>query len=143
MQSTGEMTKAFLAGGLVLLFVFTLVGQAAALICVEPPADLISWWPADGNAHDIIGGNNGTLQRGVSFSAAEVGQGFTFNSNSDGVTIPHNPNLNIQSPGFTADFWMRGSKNQPEDLATIFEKSHGGLAGDATGWSFQVSTSTG
>ncbi len=108
-----------------------------ALGIVTPPSGLVSWWPGDGHANDIVGGNNGTLLGGVSFSAAEVGQGFSFNSNSDGVTIPHNTNLDVQNPGFSADFWMSGIKNQPDPFqSTIFEKSHGFV--DFTGWAFQV-----
>ncbi len=29
--------------------------------CVALPSGLVSWWPGDGNAQDIIDGNNGTL----------------------------------------------------------------------------------
>jgi len=29
--------------------------------CISPPSGLVGWWPGDGNANDIIGGNNGTL----------------------------------------------------------------------------------
>src|SRR5207249_3535179 len=32
--------------------------------CAPPPAGLVSWWPGDGNADDIVGGNNGSLQNG-------------------------------------------------------------------------------
>src|SRR5439155_8470225 len=31
--------------------------------CVTPPSGMVSWWPGDGNANDIQGGNNGTLQK--------------------------------------------------------------------------------
>ncbi len=36
--------------------------------CLAPPAGLVSWWPADGDARDVIGGNNVTLTNGVSAS---------------------------------------------------------------------------
>jgi PKD repeat protein len=104
--------------------------------CLAPPSGLVSWWKGEGNANDLVGSNSGTLQGAASFSAAEVGQGFTFGSDGDGVTIPNSPSLDVQSPGFTADFWMRGTKNQPENLATVFEKSHGWV--DPTGWAFQI-----
>jgi hypothetical protein len=58
MKSTSEMTKVFLG---VLLSVFTLVGYTVAQVCVQSPAGLISWWPADGNVNDITDGNDGTL----------------------------------------------------------------------------------
>jgi concanavalin A-like lectin/glucanase superfamily protein len=109
--------------------------------CTPPPLEMISWWPGDGNARDIVDGNNGTLVGNTSFSPAEVGQGFSFNMDGDGVTIAHNSNLNPQCPGFSADFWMKGVKNQPQSDATLFEKSHGFV--DATGWAFQVGSSSG
>jgi hypothetical protein len=40
-------------------------------------------------------------------------------ANGDGAVIPHKNSLNPQSPGFTAGFWMKGFKNQPESLATM------------------------
>jgi len=111
--------------------------------CTPPPSNMVSWWPGDGSANDIQGGNNGTLQGGATFTAGKVGQAFSFSSDGDGVVIPHTNNLNLQSPGFTADFWMKGIKNQsdPDFLATIFEKSHGWV--DNTGWAFQVDTTNG
>jgi hypothetical protein len=105
---------------------------------------MVSWWPGDGNANDIRDGNNGVVQGGVSFPAARVGPGFTFDSDDDRVVIPHNANLNVQGTGFTADFWMRAIGNQPNDpggLAALLEKSHG--FADQTGWAFQVDIHTG
>src|SRR5260370_12481314 len=46
--------------------------------CAIPPGNLVSWWPGNGNAIDIQGGNNGTLKNGVTFNPGEVGQAFHF-----------------------------------------------------------------
>lgn len=115
--------------------------SAPACAGVAPPTSMVAWYPGDGNAQDIQGGNNGTPQGTLAFPAAKVAQGFGFDSDDDRVVIPHNNNLNVQAPGFTADFWMKGIKNQPQSLATIFEKSH--ALGSANGWVFQVNSSTG
>ena len=40
--------------------------------CAAPPSGMLSWWPGEGNANDIQGTNNGTLQNGVGFAAGEV-----------------------------------------------------------------------
>src|SRR5712692_3427355 len=74
-RATG-WTRAFLGSGFVLLFIFTLVGHSGAQVCVEPPAGLVSWWPADGNADDIAGGNDATLMGGATFAPGKVGQAF-------------------------------------------------------------------
>ena len=52
------------------------LNQAA---CVTPPPGLLAWWPGDGNANDIIGGNQGTLQNGATFAPGLVGQAFSLN----------------------------------------------------------------
>ena len=45
---------------------------------VVAPAGMVSWWPADGNARDIIGDNDGTLLGNATFALGKVGQGFSF-----------------------------------------------------------------
>jgi Concanavalin A-like lectin/glucanases superfamily len=43
------------------------------------PSGQVGWWSGDGNANDIAGANNGTLQNGAGFAVGKVGQGFQFN----------------------------------------------------------------
>jgi uncharacterized repeat protein (TIGR03803 family) len=50
--------------------------------CATPPSGLVNWWPADGNADDIIGGDNGILEGGVSYTNGEVGEAFSFDGSS-------------------------------------------------------------
>ena len=56
----------------------TFGGHVAAQTCVDPPEGLISWWPAEGNADDILGDNDGTLVNGATFAPGMVGQAFSF-----------------------------------------------------------------
>ena len=97
--------------------------EAAA--CVTPPQDLVGWWPGDGNATDIGGGNDGTLLGGTFFTTSKVGEGFTFDSDDDRVSIAHNSNYDVQSPGFTVQFWLKGTKPQPDTYFDVVDKSHG------------------
>jgi hypothetical protein len=66
----------------------------AAPQCVSPPGGLIAWWPGDGDATDIAGHHNGTLQNGASFGTGEVGQTFQFDASQhqyvdvDTITLP-------------------------------------------------------
>ena len=70
-------------------------------------AGLVGWWAAEGNADDIVYGNNGTVQGGVTFTAGKVGQAFSFNGVDDGVLIGANANLDIGSgDGLTIDAWI-------------------------------------
>jgi Concanavalin A-like lectin/glucanases superfamily len=73
--------------------------------CLPPPAGLVAWWPGDGNATDIIGGNNGTLVGTVTYGTAlqgKVSQAFSF-SGSGQVSLPSAPTSN----DFTIDAWVR------------------------------------
>ena len=46
--------------------------------CVAPPADLVSWWPGDGNSNDIIDGNDATLENGTTYDTGMVDQAFSW-----------------------------------------------------------------
>ncbi|HVM62953.1 MAG TPA: LamG domain-containing protein [Verrucomicrobiae bacterium] len=78
-------------------------GRALAA-CDPPPSGLVGWWPGDGNANDIIGGNNGTLTS-VTFAAGEVGEAFSFNGVNSELTVPNNTNQNTGSQ-ISIDAWV-------------------------------------
>jgi hypothetical protein len=85
--------------------------QSMAASCTPPPSGLISWWPGDGNANDIQSGFNGTLQGGVTFSAGEVDQAFTFNGTDGEVILPNSASARSLNFGptdsFTIDAWIK------------------------------------
>ena len=56
---------------------------------------LVSWWPADGNALDIAGGNTGTPYDGVTYAPGMVGQAFSINGQRAGIGVPDTDNLKI------------------------------------------------
>ena len=47
--------------------------------CVAPPSGVVNWWPADGSAFDVVGGDEGFLMGGVSYTNGKVGEAFSFN----------------------------------------------------------------
>ena len=65
---------------------------------------MVAWYPGDGNANDVQGGNNGTLQGGATFTSGKVGQAFSFNGSS-WVSVPDAANLHFTSQ-FTLDAWV-------------------------------------
>lgn len=76
--------------------------------CTNPAPGIVSWWRGENNALDEIGGNNGTLQNGVTFGAGKVGQAFSFNGNSNTVKVLPSASMNVgQGSGFTIEAWIK------------------------------------
>jgi hypothetical protein len=74
--------------------------------CVPPPPGLIAWWPGNGSANDIIGGNNGVPQGGVSFADAPSGLAFSFDGTGT-IVIPNSPALNFApTQPMTVEAWV-------------------------------------
>ncbi|MEY2544857.1 MAG: hypothetical protein QOE81_2318, partial [Verrucomicrobiota bacterium] len=92
--------------------------------CATPPSGMVSWWPAEGDAHDIQDGNDGTLQTGVTFASGKVGQAFEFNGNG-GVDVPDADNLDVTTQ-LTLDAWV--NTTDLSDYPMIFSKFNGGNA---------------
>ncbi len=109
MKSIRKMTKTLLGGGLVLLLVFALAGQAAAQDCVEPPEGLVSWWDGDSvsgtTATDIQDGNDGTMMNDATTASGKVGDAFSFDGVDDFVEIAHAANLDVGG-AWSVDFWV-------------------------------------
>jgi hypothetical protein len=68
---------------------------------------LIGWWPGDGNADDIVGGNDGTLVGGTGYSAGMVDQAFSLDETYYvGLGTPA-PLDAILMQDFTIDAWVK------------------------------------
>ncbi len=100
--------------------------------CVPPPAELVSWWPGEGTAADLTGGNSGTLQGNVVFVPGEVGQAFGFDgTDGEGVGVGNPANLQLQD--FTIDAWLKRSRldiagDGPSHEGAIVAYGHDGYA---------------
>ena len=100
---------------------FTGLVMFAALAAASPtqaspgtpvPAGLVAWWPAEGNANDVISGNTAVLASGVTFATGEVGQAFLLNNPTNAYfMVPRSPSLNVgsSSSGFTLETWIKPS----------------------------------
>ena len=63
--------------------------------CVSAPAGIVGWWPGDGNANDIAGTNNGTLQGGATATVTGLdGMAFSFDGTNSFVQVPDSPPSN-------------------------------------------------
>lgn len=91
--------------------------------CVTPPTGLISWWAGDGNANDIHGDNDGTLENGATFTPGLVGQAFNLDGYDDLIFVPHNSNLAFGSDqDFTIDAWINLQSPTPGNDDVIVGK---------------------
>jgi hypothetical protein len=88
--------------------------------CIPPPAGLVAWYPGDGNANDIQGGNHGALQNGATFAAGIVGQAFSFDGSDDHTRIANSANLNPGS--ITVDAWINPRSATNNDIPSIVVK---------------------
>jgi subtilisin-like proprotein convertase family protein len=99
-------------------------GQPYELVFYAKPLGITHWWPADDNADDIIGGDNGTIPdtNNVTFDVGEVDRAFTFsgmpnNLNSNNNEVDFGTNVgNIGTNDFTVDFWIK----QPPTATNLY-----------------------
>ena len=70
------------------------------------PAGRTAYWPADGAAVDVIGGLQGTLFSGASYSSGILGQGFRLDGVDDYVLLPHGSGFSFNGD-YTFSFWIR------------------------------------
>ncbi|MDA2913826.1 LamG domain-containing protein [Acidobacteriia bacterium AH_259_A11_L15] len=113
--------KNLLTGLLCGVLFLVLVSAASAQVCVAPPSGLVSWWPGDGDANDIVGANNGTLQGGATFAIGNVGQAFNLDGIDDHVLIGNPSNLKITGT-LTLDSWINTQDLAEGQLAAIVTK---------------------
>ena len=120
-----------------------------APVPIEPPEGMVSWWPGDGNAQDIMDGNHGILSGDAAEAQAVVDQGFSLDGTGDFVLVSGDrPNLNITGD-VTVDLWAKrtvfgrtsvlidkganlvGSADRPDAYSMWFSQSDHLVAGFA------------
>jgi hypothetical protein len=90
--------------------------------CTVAPSNLLSWWPGDGDANDftLLGGNNGTLENGATFTSGRVNQAFSFDGIDQYVDAGNRTNLAVAAGDFTVDAWVNfASLTNPDGSPTV------------------------
>ena len=85
---------------------------------IEPAPGIVSWWPGDGTAFDIVGSNHGTLQGGVTYTGGMVGQAFSLDGVGDHVQLTTAPALEWTGD-FTVDAWIMVTNYSGGDEAVL------------------------
>jgi hypothetical protein len=101
--------------------------------CVAPPAGLIAWWPGDGNAYDIVGANDGTLENGATATlAGVVDRAFNFDRTDALVRVAHGTLTNAYE-AMTIEAWVYPTAygHHPDGvygLTVVSKTEHDGFA---------------
>ena len=77
---------------------------------VLAPVGIISWWPGQYNANDVVSGNNGNFDT-PGYVGGEVGVGFYFDGTGNSVQVPESASLDFGagSSGLTIETWVNPS----------------------------------
>lgn len=120
--------------------IHTPIHGVVEVICAPLPAGAVSWWRAENNALDELGGNHGTLLGGAGFAAGKVGQAFKLDGYDQHVSIAPTTSLDVgKGPGFTVEAWINptnlpGNNSSPifhwSDITYFWIESGGRLAGN-------------
>jgi len=129
LRHLSPMRQPSIVWGAILLLVFAVMGYASGQPCVPSPAGVVSWWPGDGNAEDIIGGYNGILESDVAFASGHVGQAFGF----DGVDASVATSFVLPSIG-TIEMWVNPWSLSTPSSTQILVGTHGLANGNDRLW---------
>ena len=72
---------------------------------VKPAAGLVSWWPGNGSAEDIVGANDGILINGTTFGPGLIDEAFVLDGIDDCVRVPYSEDLYPES--LTLEAWIK------------------------------------
>jgi hypothetical protein len=78
---------------------------------------MAGWWPGDGNANDIAGGNNGSFN-GAGTAPGLVGDAFSFNGSGAYVSVSHDGSLDF-SRELTLDAWIFIDSDAPANMGIV------------------------
>jgi subtilisin-like proprotein convertase family protein len=82
----------------------TTVGTTYHFVYYARGPGIIDWWPANGNANDIIGGNDGVATN-IIYDDGVFGKGFYFNGSNSLITFGTQAG-NFRTNDFTIDYWV-------------------------------------
>ena len=100
----------------------TMPGASYELRYYARSPGLISWWPAEGNANDLVGANNGSLINGATYAGGEVGRAFAFNGANQYIVIPDSASL--RPAGLTVEGWIN-FQGFLSNLRVVASKAYG------------------
>jgi hypothetical protein len=102
------MTKIGCALALAFLLAAVEPAQAQApASCLPAPSGLVAYWPAEGNANDIVAGHDGILRNGVTFVPGRIGQAFGFDGIDDFIEVLDEEPFDFGAGPFSVSVWVK------------------------------------
>ena len=111
------------------------IPSAFAPSCTDPPSNMISWWPGDGDALDRQGNNDGTLNGDATFATGLVGDAFSLDGSGDFVEVANESNFDFADSEFAVDGWFKTSESGKRQMIVT-------KGGFTSGFSWQVEIAT-
>ena len=94
---------------------------------------LVAYYPLNGNANDVVGTNNGSIQGGAGFTNGVSGESLAFTNADAAVFIPASTSLDVgKGAGLTLSVWIK-----PTDITQgypLFEWNHSNYFGYWAPW---------
>lgn len=76
--------------------------------CTPAPGNMLSWWKAEDDAIDTVGGNDGSLVNGATYADGLVDRAFSLESANDYIEVPHAESLSFGATDpMSIDFWAK------------------------------------
>jgi hypothetical protein len=92
----------------IVLSILFVCAACSSPTCVPAPYGIISWYPAEGNAQDVMSGNNGGMTGTATFGTGKVRQAFEFHGQAnDGVNLGNVTAFDFGgASSFSVDAWV-------------------------------------
>ncbi|MGA2174328.1 MAG: GH25 family lysozyme [Verrucomicrobiota bacterium] len=89
---------------------------------VIAPAGLVNWWPANGNAIDIVSGCNGLAANGFFYAPGETGLAFHFDGSTGYLSLTNSP-ADVPVP-WTACLWVYRQQTPQTSAALLSDGTY-------------------
>jgi len=91
----------------VLIALVVVLALVATASVVWAAGGLVSYWPFEGTADDVVNANHGTIHGGPGFIDGKFGQALSFDGTNDYVSVDDSASLNFGTGDFTIGAWIK------------------------------------
>jgi Tol biopolymer transport system component len=89
----------------------TAQATVTGVVCTDLASGAVSWWKAEGDGLDAVGGNDGSLNGGATTTTGLVGNAFTLDGQDDHVQVVSPTGLPLGNAPRTMELWFNTNQN--------------------------------